>query len=128
MRGWFTKPRWALPGLAISVLLDLVVKLNSVSLVDQPALNLALTLFLLALPLFFASILFADCYGRVPEASVALGYNLLGAMVGGVLEYCSMAWGINNLNLLCLAAYAGVALLLYRRSWASSPQLARVQG
>jgi Spermine/spermidine synthase domain len=128
MRGWFTKPRWALPGLAISVLLDLVVKLNSVSLVEQPALNLALTLFLLALPLFFASILFADCYARVPEASVALGYNLLGAMVGGVLEYCSMAWGINNLNLLCLAAYAGVAILIYRRSWASSPQLARVQG
>jgi hypothetical protein len=125
MCGWFTKPRWAFAGLFASVLLDWVVKLNSVALVAQPAVNLALTLVLLALPLFFASIVFADCYGRVPEASVALGYNLLGAMVGGVLEYCSMAWGINNLNLLSLAAYAGVVLLLYRRSWASSPQLTR---
>jgi hypothetical protein len=124
MRGWFTKPRWAFAGLIISVLLDWVVKLNSVSLVAQPALNLALTLTLLALPLFFASIVFADCYGRVHEASVALGYNLFGAMVGGVLEYSSMAWGINSLNLLSLAAYAGVAFLVYRRGWASSPQFA----
>jgi hypothetical protein len=128
MRGWFTKPRWAFAGLFVTVLLDWVVKLNSVSLVAQPALNLALTLFLLALPLFFASIIFADSYGRVEEASVALGYNLFGAMVGGVLEYCSMAWGINNLNLLTLAAYAGVALLVYRRSWASSPQFASAEG
>jgi hypothetical protein len=128
MRGWFTKPRWAFAGLFASVLLDWVVKLNSVSLVAEPALNLALTLVLLALPLFFASIVFADCYGSVREASVALGYNLFGAMVGGVLEYCSMAWGINNLNLLALAAYFGVALLVYRRSWASSPQFARAEG
>jgi len=125
MRGWFAKPRWAFAGLFVSVLLDWVVKLNSVSLMAQPAFNLALTLILLALPLFFAGIVFADCYASVPEASVALGYNLLGAMVGGVLEYCSMAWGINNLNLLSLAAYAGVALLVYRRSWASSPHFAR---
>lgn len=128
MRGWFTKPRWAFAGLFASVLLDWVFKLNSVALVAEPTLNLALTLALLAVPLFFASIVFADCYAGVPEASVALGYNLLGAMVGGVLEYCSMAWGVNNLNLLSLAAYAGVALLVYRRSWASSPQLARAEG
>jgi hypothetical protein len=127
MRGWFRNPRWAFAGLFASVLLDWVVKLNSVTMVAEPALNLTLTLFLLALPLFFASVVFADCYGRVEEASVALGYNLLGAMVGGVLEYCSMAWGINNLNLLTLAAYAGVALLIYRRSWAGSPELARVE-
>ncbi len=125
MRGWITKPRWAFAGLLVFVLLDWMVKLNSVTLVPQPGLNLVLTLVLLAAPLFFASIVFADCYANVGEASVALGYNLFGAMVGGVLEYCSMAWGINSLNLLALAAYAGVALLVYRRSWASSPQLAR---
>jgi hypothetical protein len=124
MRGWFTKPRWAFTGLFVSILLDWVVKLNSATLLSQPALNLALILILLALPLFFASIVFADCYGNAQEASIALGYNLLGAMLGGVLEYCSMAWGINSLNLLSLAAYAGVALLVYRRSWASSPQFA----
>jgi hypothetical protein len=128
MRGWFTKTRWAFAGLIISVLLDWVVKLNSVSLVVQPELNLALTLALLAVPLFFASVVFADCYGRVGEPGTALGYNLLGAMVGGVLEYCSMAWGINNLNLLTLAAYAGVAFLVYRRSWTASPRLARAEG
>ena len=125
MRGWFSKPQWAFAGLFISILLDWVFKLNSASLVTEPALNVALTLILLALPLFFASIIFAGSYGQVQEGSVALAYNLFGAMVGGVLEYGSMAWGINNLNLLALAAYAGVALLVYRRSWAAGPQFAR---
>ena len=36
-------------------------------------------------------------------------------MVGGALEYGSMAWGINNLNLLCLAAYASAAVFAYAR-------------
>jgi hypothetical protein len=33
-----------------------------------------------------------------------------------VLEYSSMAWGINNLNLVCLVVYATAALVAYRES------------
>ena len=69
---------------------------------------------LLSLPIFFAGVLFAICYRDVEQAAPALGYNLFGAMAGGVLEYCSMASGINSLNLLSLLAYAGVAWFLLR--------------
>ena len=44
----------------------------------------------------------------------ALAYNLLGAIVGGVLEYSSMAIGIKGLYLLAGAVYVGALLLALR--------------
>lgn len=114
MRGWFQNRQWTLAALGLSILLDDVLKLNSVMLLPWPGLNLALILALLSLPIFFAGVLFATCYRDVEQAAPALGYNLFGAMAGGVLEYCSMASGINSLNLLSLLAYAGVAWFLLR--------------
>jgi len=101
------------------------VKLNSTTLAPWPAVNLALILSLLALPIFFAGVLFATVYKGVELAAPALGYNLFGAMVGGVLEYLSMAWGINSLNLLSVAAYIGVAWLLLRPKSVVTPVLAK---
>jgi len=115
IKGWFMDLRWAFAGLGLSILLDWVFKLNSAILIHSATANLALILVLLALPIFFAGVLFAGAYRNVEVASTALGYNLFGAMVGGVLEYCSMAWGINSLNLISLAMYAGVAILAWRR-------------
>ena len=70
-----------------------------------------LSLFLVVIPIFFAAITFAKVLQQRTQASAALGYNLFGAMVGGVLEYFSTIWGINNLNLFCVAAYmcAGIS-------------------
>jgi len=64
---------------------------------------------------------FANFYRGAASPGAALGYNLFGAMVGGILEYASMAWGVNSLNLISLAAYAGVALFVYRSSRARVP-------
>jgi len=64
---------------------------------------------LLCLPLLAASIVFARQLRTEPEASAALGSNLLGALVGGVVEYSSMAFGLRSLYL--------VALFLYALSW-----------
>lgn len=52
---------------------------------------------------FFAGTLFAIFLNRAAEPASALGYNLRDVMVGGVLEYTSMAYGISNLNLVCVA-------------------------
>ena len=115
MRGWFRDLRWTVAALLLSILFDYVFKLNSLTLCPFPAVNLALVLLLLTLPVFFAGVLFASCYRGVELAASALGYNLFGAMAGGVLEYFSMTFGINSLNLLCLAAYSAVAWRLLRR-------------
>ena len=61
---------------------------------------------LLCLPLFFAAIIFARAIQAEPRPSAALGSNLLGALVGGLLEYSSMAVGFHPLYLFALALYA----------------------
>ena len=115
MKGWWSDVRWGFAALFAAILLDWYFRFNSATLVSSPTLNLCLILFLLSLPIFFAGILFANFFQQAPATGAALGYNLFGAMAGGVLEYSSMAWGINNLNLICLAAYIGVAFSAYRR-------------
>lgn len=119
-KGWWPNTAWCFAALLVSILLDWHFRLDSLRLVSSPLVNLYLVLTLLSLPVFFAGILFATFFKRVSIPGAALGYNLFGAMVGGALEYSSMAWGINDLNLLCLAAYAGVAFFAYRRVHATN--------
>ncbi|HEX7677637.1 MAG TPA: hypothetical protein VF713_05905 [Thermoanaerobaculia bacterium] len=70
---------------------------------------------LAALPIGFAGIIFSTIFARSSNPSAALGSNLLGAVVGGCLEFLSMATGLRALTLLALVFYL-LALLLYRRT------------
>jgi hypothetical protein len=63
-----------------------VFRFNTITFVASPALNLGIILALMAMPLFFAGILFANFYKNADSPGAALGYNLFGAMVGGILE------------------------------------------
>jgi len=58
-----------------------------------------------SLPIFFAGMIFATSFRRVRDASGVLAANMFGALVGGILEYSSMAWGIRSLTLLALGLY-----------------------
>jgi hypothetical protein len=125
IKGWFGDPRWTAFALMASILLDYVMKFNTLTILPNATANLVVILALLALPLFFAGVLFATVYRGAALAAPALGYNLFGAMAGGVLEYLSMAWGINSLNLLSLVAYIAVAWLLLRPRSVPAPAMAR---
>ena len=68
-----------------------------------------------AAPMFFAGIIFARWFERTDTPSAALGANLIGAVVGGLLEYLSLVVGLRQLYLLALLFYvrvgsSGVAL------------------
>ncbi len=69
---------------------------------------------LAALPVGFAGLIFSSVFARSPEPSASLGSNLLGAVVGGCLEFLSTWTGLRALTLVALAFYL-VAMLLYRR-------------
>ena len=58
-----------------------------------------------AVPLFFAGMLFSQIFENQQEPTTSLGYNLMGAICGGLLEYSSMALGTKNLYLLALVLY-----------------------
>lgn len=67
---------------------------------------------LAGLPIFFAAVIFAIVFSRTKNAGMSLGSNLLGAVMGGFLEYSSMVWGLNALYMVALFWYliAGISL------------------
>ncbi len=71
---------------------------------------------LVAMPIFFAALIFAALLARSDDARVALAYNVMGAVVGGILEYSSMALGIRALYLLAACAYAAAFLVMRSRA------------
>jgi hypothetical protein len=68
---------------------------------------------LVGLPVFFAAWMFAILFRDHPAPARALAYNILGATVGGVLEYSSLALGIKALYLVAAVMYVA-AWLFYR--------------
>jgi hypothetical protein len=65
-------------------------------------------------PVFVANLIFAQRFRNVGASTIAFGANLLGAMVGGVLEYLAIVTGYRNL-LFAVALLYGLAFLLGRR-------------
>jgi hypothetical protein len=66
------------------------------------------------LPVFTANVIFAKRLDTVPEPTAAFGANLLGAMLGGCLEYLALLTGYRNLLVLALLLYALAAVALAR--------------
>jgi spermidine synthase len=70
---------------------------------------------MVALPIFFAALIFATLFRLRANSSRALAFNIMGAVVGGVLEYSSMVFGIKALYLVAVLAYLGAWLFTRRR-------------
>jgi SAM-dependent methyltransferase len=64
-------------------------------------------------PIFIANLVFAERFRDVGSSTVAFGANLLGAMVGGILEYLSLITGYRAL-LVIVAVLYGLAFLTGR--------------
>ncbi|MFI5300915.1 MAG: hypothetical protein ACHREM_22765, partial [Polyangiales bacterium] len=77
-------------------------------------LRLALSIAYVGAPVFFASVCFALRFKQRAAADLAFGWNLLGAVLGGLLEIFSMALGLKALVLVAVVAYLGVALSVER--------------
>ncbi len=112
-------PRWTLfAGLLVSLLLCYGIPVKEL-LEESPFVRDLATMIFTGLPILFAAGLFASCFQQEADSALALGWNLLGAVVGGLLEYSSMFLGIKALYLLalCLYAAAGVGILAQRRAY-----------
>ena len=84
---------------------------------------------IIGLPVFFAGILFATAFRNVKDVPTAFGANLLGALVGGILEHLSMVYGVAFLNLLALGLYLLSMCVLYRPGWLMlTPATRRITG
>jgi hypothetical protein len=71
-------------------------------------------------PAFFASIIFIQSFERASFSSEALGSNLFGGLMGGLLESLSLWTGIRALLILGALLYAASAVFLRDRDEKSS--------
>ena len=76
------------------------------------------------IPIFFAGMVFAITFSQTNSIENALGSNLIGAVMGGIFEYVSLALGLNSLYILAILFYLLSAYSLYRQR-VGSLQLAK---
>jgi hypothetical protein len=103
--------------LLVALLIAWLVPLNS--LLSWAVIPRFIVAVLLAFtPIFIANVVFAQRFRDTGDSTVAFGANLLGAMVGGILEYSSMIFGYRWLLILVAVLY-GLAFLIGRAHWRS---------
>ena len=83
----------------------------------------------LCLPAYFAGIVFARSYATARFSSEALGSNIIGALLGGILESLSFWTGLRALLLISVGFYVISAILLRKKEELSAkvPALAGVK-
>jgi hypothetical protein len=68
----------------------------------------------LCTPVFFAGIIFVSSFARAGFRGSALGSNLFGSLIGGLLESASLWFGLKSLAILAAILYLGSAIFLSR--------------
>ena len=105
-RRWRPKQRWWLYG-ALFAALAVAWSVPTDSLLGLPfAPRFAAATLLAFAPIFIGNLVFAERFRDVESSTTAFGANLLGAMVGGLLEYASLAIGYRNLIPVIAVLYA----------------------
>jgi len=102
---------WGL--LFISLLVSFIVPTHALLQFSSP-LRFALAVMLAFVPIYIANLIFAQRFRDVSSSAFAFGINLLGALVGGLLEYTSLVLGYRNLTVMVMVFY-GLALVASAR-------------
>jgi len=73
------------------------------------------------LPIFAANVIFAKRFADTVDAPLAFGTNLLGAILGGCLEYLSLEFGYRALLVIAAAVYV-LAFVIRPRERPARPE------
>lgn len=93
---------WVL--LCVSIVLSLVWREDLLP-IDNAAVTALLTTLVISSTFLFAAIVFAGSFARVSTPSAALGFNVLGSVLGGMSEYASLLVGVSGLSVIALGLY-----------------------
>jgi spermidine synthase len=105
-RAW---PRaWTLAGILAGIACAYFVPFHRIP--GSAALVGSFAAIVFAIPVFFAGLLFASEFRSVESPAAALGANMLGAVVGGLLENLSLIVGMKALLVVAAVLYALAAL------------------
>jgi hypothetical protein len=103
-----------------SCLLTFFFPLTNLLHVENGALRFVLASLMTFLPIFFANLIFSVTFRDQAVPEHLFGWNLMGAALGGVMEYASMALGYTALAVVVAGCYALVLGLLSSRGAAAS--------
>ncbi|PIR23965.1 MAG: hypothetical protein COV44_00045 [Deltaproteobacteria bacterium CG11_big_fil_rev_8_21_14_0_20_45_16] len=106
-----------------SASLPLFIPLSILLEIESTGLRVVLASLFTFSPIFFANLIFSFSFRTQKAAEQLFGWNLLGAMAGGVLEYFSMLLGYNLLAVVVMVLYAAVFMLLFRAQSESCEKL-----
>lgn len=98
--------------LAIAVMINFVFPIH-VLLRTGLIVRLLVSMLLMASPIFFAAFIFARSYKQTPDTNLAFASNLLGAVIGGLIEYSSLIIGFRKLWLIALGLYVLSYVVLF---------------
>jgi hypothetical protein len=109
--------------LLASCLVTFIYPLGRLLGVESVLLRFVLASLMTFAPIFFANLIFSITFRDQSVPEHIFGWNLIGATLGGVVEYASMYFGYSFLALIVAACYSLVIVLLVlgrRRSRAES--------
>jgi hypothetical protein len=109
----FRRPAWLYLWLLIALGISWAVPPDAL-LRFGPPLRFAVAVALAGTPIFLANLAFAQRFKDAATSATAFGLNLLGAILGGALEYSALVVGYRALALFAAALY-GLAFLFGRR-------------
>lgn len=98
--------------LMVSALSSLVYPIGNLLGVKSFLLRFAVASILTFTPVYFANLIFSFAFKDVDVPEHIFGWNLIGAAIGGIMEYLSMAFGYNFLAIIVASCYTAVILLL----------------
>jgi hypothetical protein len=107
------RPSIMYASLFASLIAAWLVKPEALLALDLPLRFIVATMLAFA-PIFIANLVFAERFRVSDASSLAFGTNLLGSIVGGVLEYTSLVTGFRSLIPLVAGMYA-VAFIIRAR-------------
>ncbi|MFN2483552.1 MAG: spermidine synthase [Candidatus Limnocylindria bacterium] len=118
------RPRLFYAGLFASLLLSFLLPPESL-LIDPPWLRYVVAAGLAFAPVFFANLVFSYSFRDTRTADMAFASNLLGAMVGGALEYLALVTGYRALLILVAVLYVLAYVFARHWRWLADVNLAR---
>ncbi|OGS34905.1 MAG: hypothetical protein A2474_00510 [Elusimicrobia bacterium RIFOXYC2_FULL_34_12] len=90
--------------LFISIILNIIIPLKAF-LIFPYFLMIFMSSLLLFAPVFFSGTVFSYSFSQSTNPPTAFGSNLIGAMLGGCLEYISLKFGYSSLMIILLGVY-----------------------
>ena len=116
---------WRLKGFSLLLYVPLIASVcflyffpHSVVLSWSSYARFLYSVLLIPLPIFFAGLIFSLSLRTSKDPSFAFGSNLIGAMVGGFVEYLGMITGTKTLLLIVLVLYLASLAIRMRRPFA----------